>query len=192
MGPIDAKCFANQQSALQIGSARFAPAAGSIEPQPRIGAFDAVVAHHEELLERCETALAINPGCANAVFFKALVLAKLGREDEATAVLSLDRYVQVSAPDIPPESVPAEKAPDIPAAPPERVGGAAAIVSAADSISGTQASPEAEPAPPPRRTPARPPEHVVANQTVITAADPNRPKRGGWWQRAKATLTGGE
>ena len=25
---------------------------------------------------------------------------------------------------------------------------------------------------------------------VITEADPDRPKRGGWWQRAKATLTG--
>jgi len=33
---------------------------------------------------------------------------------------------------------------------------------------------------------------VLANQKVITQADPDRPKRGGWWQRAKATLTGGE
>jgi ribonuclease E len=43
-----------------------------------------------------------------------------------------------------------------------------------------------------RRVPPPPPEHVLANQKVITQADPDRPKRGGWWQRAKATLTGGE
>ena len=40
---------------------------------------------------------------------------------------------------------------------------------------------EAEPAPMPKPAP------VVES----TAVDPNRPKRGGWWQRAKDTLTGG-
>jgi ribonuclease E len=59
------------------------------------------------------------------------------------------------------------------------------------SIAGVQGAAESE-APPPRRVPAQPPEHVAANQKVITQADPDRPKRGGWWQRAKATLTGGE
>jgi ribonuclease E len=57
------------------------------------------------------------------------------------------------------------------------------------SIGGVQGAAEAEPTPR-RRTPAAPAEHVLANQKVITEADPDRPKRGGWWQRAKATLTG--
>ena len=43
------------------------------------------------------------------------------------------------------------------------------------------AAAEAEPAPMPKPSP------VVES----TAVDPNRPKRGGWWQRAKDTLTGG-
>ncbi|GAC1560257.1 MAG: hypothetical protein NVS2B5_23990 [Beijerinckiaceae bacterium] len=59
------------------------------------------------------------------------------------------------------------------------------------SIGGVQGAAEGESVTPqPRRAPAPPPEHVLANQKVITQADPNRPKRGGWWQRAKATLTG--
>jgi ribonuclease E len=72
---------------------------------------------------------------------------------------------------------------------------AAELVNATEaSIAGVQGAAEPEPAeaPPPRRAPATPPEHVLANQKVITQADPDRPKRGGWWQRAKATLTGGE
>jgi ribonuclease E len=72
---------------------------------------------------------------------------------------------------------------------------AAELVKATEaSIAGVQgaAEPERAEAPPPRRTPGTPPEHVLANQKVITQADPDRPKRGGWWQRAKATLTGGE
>jgi ribonuclease E len=61
------------------------------------------------------------------------------------------------------------------------------------SIAGVQGAAEPEPPPPAsRRLPAPPPEHVLANQKIITQADPDRPKRGGWWQRAKATLTGGE
>ena len=40
--------------------------------------------------------------------------------------------------------------------------------------------PVAQPkAPPPART-----------ETVITQADPAHPKKGGWWQRARATLGG--
>lgn len=43
------------------------------------------------------------------------------------------------------------------------------------------------------------PEHASVNphvsreptEVVITEADPSRPKKGGWWQRAKATLGGG-
>jgi ribonuclease E len=72
---------------------------------------------------------------------------------------------------------------------------AAALVNATErSIGGVQGVPAPEPVEPapPRRAPAPPPQHVLANQKVITEADPDRPKRGGWWQRAKATLTGGE
>jgi ribonuclease E len=65
------------------------------------------------------------------------------------------------------------------------------VTATTESIGGVQGAAESE-APPPRRAPAQPPEHVLANQKVITQADPDRPKRGGWWQRAKATLTGGE
>jgi len=68
---------------------------------------------------------------------------------------------------------------------------AASLVNAADaSLGGVQGAAESD-APASRRVPP-PPEHVLANQKVITQADPDRPKRGGWWQRAKATLTGGE
>ncbi|MEA2842121.1 MAG: ribonuclease [Methylobacteriaceae bacterium] len=66
-----------------------------------------------------------------------------------------------------------------------------ASAAATEASIGVQGAAESE-APPPRRAPAQPPEHVLANQKVITEADPDRPKRGGWWQRAKATLTGGE
>ncbi|MEA2758007.1 MAG: ribonuclease, partial [Methylobacteriaceae bacterium] len=75
---------------------------------------------------------------------------------------------------------------------PNNVAAAATLVTATQaSIGGVQGAAESEP-PTPRRAPAPPPEHVLANQKVITQADPDRPKRGGWWQRAKATLTGGE
>ena len=66
------------------------------------------------------------------------------------------------------------------------------VTATTDSIGGVQGAAESETPAAPRRAPAQPPEHVLANQKVITQADPDRPKRGGWWQRAKATLTGGE
>jgi ribonuclease E len=95
--------------------------------------------------------------------------------------------------DIPAESVPAQPFPqELQEAPREsaQVEQPAALAAATEaSIGGVQGTAEAEPTPR-RRTPAPVPEHVVANQTVITQADPDRPKRGGWWQRAKATLTG--
>jgi ribonuclease E len=89
-------------------------------------------------------------------------------------------------PEPPPELV-ADAAPatnDAPAMPP-------LLTSTTKSIGGVQGAAERETPAVPRRAP-QPPEHVLANQKVITQADPDRPKRGGWWQRAKATLTGGE
>lgn len=61
-------------------------------------------------------------------------------------------------------------------------------------------TPKAEPAPPPP-APAEtapivyeaaepPPKPRPSTETIITEADPDRPKKGGWWQRAKATLGG--
>jgi ribonuclease E len=96
------------------------------------------------------------------------------------------------APQSEPASPPAAAAPQTEHA---EAQSSAELVNATDaSIAGVQgaAEPERPEAPPPRRAPATPPEHVLANQKVITQADPDRPKRGGWWQRAKATLTGGE
>jgi ribonuclease E len=37
---------------------------------------------------------------------------------------------------------------------------------------------------------APPPPPRESTETIITHADPNRPKKGGWWQRAKASLGG--
>ncbi|HMN71366.1 MAG TPA: Rne/Rng family ribonuclease [Rhodoblastus sp.] len=51
------------------------------------------------------------------------------------------------------------------------------------------AQPEPEPAPAPQ--PPRAIEQPRADiGRVITEADPNAPKKGGWWQRAKASITG--
>ncbi len=47
-------------------------------------------------------------------------------------------------------------------------------------------APNSEPAPSVPTSESRKPTEVV-----ITQADPERPKKGGWWQRAKATLGGG-
>ena len=42
---------------------------------------------------------------------------------------------------------------------------------------------------PPPSAPAPTPREPT--EVVITQADPARPKKGGWWQRAKETLGGG-
>lgn len=47
------------------------------------------------LLDRCEAALAGGFVCANAVYFKALALAKLGRVKEARNTISTERFVEV-------------------------------------------------------------------------------------------------
>jgi ribonuclease E len=47
-------------------------------------------------------------------------------------------------------------------------------------------TPVAEPAPQPAPAPAPQQPELP----VITEADPNKPKRSGWWARAKANLTG--
>jgi tetratricopeptide (TPR) repeat protein len=52
------------------------------------------------LLAFCEARLAENPAWTDAKFFKALALAKLGRGEEARAVMSLDAHVAIC--DLPP------------------------------------------------------------------------------------------
>jgi len=47
------------------------------------------------LLDRCEAALATGLLCTNAVYFKALALAKLGRDEEARDALSIESLVEV-------------------------------------------------------------------------------------------------
>jgi ribonuclease E len=97
--------------------------------------------------------------------------------------------------ELPAESIPAEPvAPELQDSRHELMQAQNPIALAAGteaSIGGVQGAAESE-APASRRASAPPPQHVLANQKVITEADPDRPKRGGWWQRAKATLTGGE
>ncbi len=77
----------------------------------------------------------------------------------------------------------------------------------AESAPGLEAVPAPEPvvvhapartAPEPEPTPARatdepPPARIAPREDigkVITQADPDAPKKGGWWQRAKASITG--
>jgi ribonuclease E len=95
--------------------------------------------------------------------------------------------------EIPAESIPAEPVPpELQNVPHGLTQAQSPVAGAATEASiGVQGAAEGE-TPPPRRAPASPPEYVLANQKVITQADPDRPKRGGWWQRAKATLTGSE
>jgi uncharacterized protein (TIGR02466 family) len=52
------------------------------------------------LLAFCEARLSENPAWTDAKFFKALALAKLGRGEEARAIMSLDRHVAIC--DLPP------------------------------------------------------------------------------------------
>ena len=49
------------------------------------------------------------------------------------------------------------------------------------------------PEPEPEMAPEPPPARLAPREDVgrvITQADPNAPKKGGWWQRAKASITG--
>jgi ribonuclease E len=58
---------------------------------------------------------------------------------------------------------------------------AEAAAAPVERVDAAKRAPAAEPPPAPR----------PATEVVITEADPGRPKKGGWWRRAKATLGGG-
>jgi uncharacterized protein (TIGR02466 family) len=53
-------------------------------------------------LAACEAELAENPAATNATYFKAITLARLGRDDEARATFEIDRYLHIEDLDAPP------------------------------------------------------------------------------------------
>ena len=73
--------------------------------------------------------------------------------------------------------------PEFPPAPP--VNGAEAAPAAEEPASEPAAEivPPPEPTPEPALRPVVPPREPT--EVVITQADPNRPKKGGWWQRVR-------
>ncbi|WP_024880655.1 Rne/Rng family ribonuclease [Methylosinus sp. LW3] len=111
------------------------------------------------------------------------------------------------ATEAPPAPVVTEAAPIVEALVPEApVPEASASEAPADSAPPVAAAAPSAPAPEapaaPAPEPAAPPSPIVheadappapprkPTETIITEADPNRPKKGGWWQRAKASLGG--
>lgn len=50
----------------------------------------------EQLLRLCESALAHDPGATHAIYYRAIALAQLGRDDEAAAAMALDRFLSVT------------------------------------------------------------------------------------------------
>ena len=50
----------------------------------------------EALLDTADTVLSIVPGASHALYYKAVALAQLGRGDEATAVMGIDRFLQAT------------------------------------------------------------------------------------------------
>ncbi|HEX8192158.1 MAG TPA: putative 2OG-Fe(II) oxygenase [Allosphingosinicella sp.] len=49
----------------------------------------------EALLRRCEGALEHRPGACNAIYWKTMALARLGRREDAAALMGLDAFVQI-------------------------------------------------------------------------------------------------
>lgn len=50
----------------------------------------------EKLLRLCEDVLGHDPGAAHALYYKAVALARLGRRDEAAALMGLDRFLRIA------------------------------------------------------------------------------------------------
>lgn len=97
----------------------------------------------------------------------------------APAVTEAAQIAEASAPEAPADSAtPVEVA--APAAPAPEAPSAAAEAPEPAAPPTTIVHEAAAPPAPPRKP----------TETVITEADPNRPKKGGWWQRAKASLGG--
>lgn len=50
----------------------------------------------EDLLRTASAVLSIAPGASHALYYKAVALAQLGRDDEAAAVMGIDRFLQAT------------------------------------------------------------------------------------------------
>jgi hypothetical protein len=55
-----------------------------------------------ELLRLCEEALRVDPGSAQALHYQAVALAQLGRDDEAAALMGMDRFLHAAPLAVPP------------------------------------------------------------------------------------------
>ncbi|MBU3889012.1 Rne/Rng family ribonuclease [Methylosinus sporium] len=107
----------------------------------------------------------------------------------APAVTEAAQIAEASAPEA---SAPEAPAPEAPADSATPVEGAAPAAPAPEAPSAAAEAPEpaAPPTPIVHEAAAPPAPPRKPTETVITEADPNRPKKGGWWQRAKASLGG--
>ncbi|WP_018266295.1 Rne/Rng family ribonuclease [Methylosinus sp. LW4] len=85
---------------------------------------------------------------------------------------------------------PAESAPPAEAVAPSAPAPEALSAAPAPAPAAPAPEPVAPPAPIVHEAAAPPAPPREPTETIITEADPNRPKKGGWWQRAKASLGG--
>ncbi len=113
------------------------------------------------------------PFHALSTHVETMALAVVEHETPVEAVAPAPIEEPVHAAPAPVEAPAAVEAP----APVEASTAPASVLPAADS--------EPEPAPP---RPAAPPREDIGK--IITQADPDAPKKGGWWQKAKASITG--
>jgi ribonuclease E len=111
----------------------------------------------------------------------------------APVVTESATIIEASVPEAPASEAPASEAP-ADSAPPVAAAAPSAPAPEAPVEASAPAAPVPEPVVPPSpivheaATPPAPPRKPT--ETIITEADPNRPKKGGWWQRAKASLGG--
>ncbi|MBG0812234.1 Rne/Rng family ribonuclease [Methylosinus sp. H3A] len=109
---------------------------------------------------------------------------------EETAVSTAEAHIPpFEASEAPPPVVAEEAVP--PAAPPGEAAAPSAPEPERQALQPEALAPEPEaPSAPITHVTAPPPPPREPTETVITQADPDRPKKGGWWQRAKASLGG--
>ncbi len=121
----------------------------------------------------------VDQGAQYSADFIAPSEAHLPRFDEP-AVLASELHADAAAVSETGKQYDSESAPQTPVA----VGNEAPPVEESGAKEAVADGPPAQPAPEPAPRPK--------TEVVITSADPAQPKKGGWWQRAKATLGGGE
>jgi hypothetical protein len=84
--------YAEAQAMIEAGE----PADGAIGGL--LAMYDALGTPPENLRERCEEVLAVRPLDSDAHYFKAIALARLGRADDARAIMALAALVQLFVP----------------------------------------------------------------------------------------------